>query len=279
MSDEYPEIVHTIKNFLSNKSKVVITVVIVFIVILLLNPFVIIGAGERGVVLNFGAVQDKILGEGIHIRIPIMQKIVNMDVKIQKSQTDAEASTKDLQDIKSTIVVNHHIAMDKVNKIYQSIGIYYKDRIIDPSVQEVVKAVAAKYTAEELITQRDKVSKEIKDLLRKRLSNYNIVVDDFSIVNFKFSEQFTQAIEEKQTAEQKAQKALRDLDRIKIEAKQNITRARAEAIGLRLQRNEVSNKVLKLREIEAKIKAIDKWNGVLPSVTSGAVPFINVGKK
>ena len=167
---------------------------------LFLNPFVIVGAGERGVVLNFGAVSPTVLGEGLHLRVPIMQKIKKMDVKVQKSQTDAEAASKDLQETFSTIALNFHILPEKVNWIYQKLGADFKERIIDPAVQEVVKAVTAKYTAVEVITQREKVRSEIREMLKQRLMVYNIIVDDFSIVNFKFSNQFSQAIEQKQTA-------------------------------------------------------------------------------
>ncbi len=268
-----------INKFKGGKSlPTLVVVVLVILGLLFLNPFVTIDAGERGVVLNFGAVQPVVLDEGLHFRIPIMQNIIEMDVKIQKAQTDSAASTKDLQDTQFSIVVNHHIIPEKANWIYQNIGLSYKQRIIDPSVQEVVKAVSAKYTAEELITQMEKVSREIKELLKNRVKGYSIIVDDFSIVNFKFSDQFTQAIEEKQTAEQRALKAKRDLDRIKIEAMQKVEQARAEATELRLKRAQVSPQVIRLREIEVRLKAIQKWNGVLPRVTSGAVPFLDIEK-
>jgi regulator of protease activity HflC (stomatin/prohibitin superfamily) len=153
--------------------------------------------------------------------------------------------------------------------------VQYKERIIDPAVQEVVKAVTAKYTAVELITQREKVRTEIKDLLRQRLVGYNIGVDDFSIINFKFSQQFTQAIESKQTAEQFALKAQRDLERIKIEAEQKVTQAKAEAEALRLQKANITQELVSLRQIEASMKAIEKWDGHLPKVTGGAIPFID----
>ncbi len=249
---------------------------IAFVIVLMLNPFVVIGAGERGVVLNFGAVQPAVLGEGLHLRIPIVQKIVKVDVKVHKEQVDAEAASKDLQDIRSTIAVNYHILPDKANWVYQNIGSAFKERIIDPAVQEVVKAITARYTAIELITQREKVRAEIKALLKERLTAYNIIVDDFSIVNFKFSQQFTQAIEAKQTAEQLALKAQRDLERIKIEAEQKIAGARAEAEALRLQKENVTPQLIKLRQIEASIKAIDKWDGHLPKINSGAIPFVDV---
>ncbi len=249
---------------------------IAFVVVLVMNPFVVIGAGERGVVLNFGAVQPTVLGEGLHFRIPIVQRVVKVDVKVHKEQVDAEAASKDLQDIRSTIAVNYHILPDKANWVYQNIGTAFKERIIDPTVQEVVKAITAKYTAIELITQREKVRSEVRALLKERLVAYNIIVDDFSIVNFKFSQQFTQAIEAKQTAEQLALKAQRDLERIKIEAEQKVAQARAEAEALRLQKENVTPQLIKLRQIEASIKAIDKWDGHLPKFNSGAVPFIDV---
>ncbi len=256
--------------------KVVAIVVGALIVILMLNPFVMIGAGERGVVLNFGAVQPKVLDEGLHLRVPIMQTVVKVDVKVHKSQVDAESVSKDLQDTKSIIAVNYHVSPAKANWVYQNIGREYKERIIDPTVQEVVKAVTAKYTAVELITQRERVRDEIKNLLKERLMAYSVIVDDFSIVNFTFSKQFAHAIEEKQTAEQLALKAQRDLERIKIEAEQKITQARAEAEALRLQKENVTPELVKLRQIEATLKAIEKWNGQLPRVTAGALPFVDV---
>jgi regulator of protease activity HflC (stomatin/prohibitin superfamily) len=152
----------------------------------------------------------------------------------------------------------------------------YKERIIDPAVQECVKAVTARFTAAELITQREKVRVEIQEMLKQRLQTYGIVVDDFSIVNFKFSDQFTQAIEAKQTAEQLALKAQRDLERVKVEAEQKITQAKAEAEALRLQKQNVTPELIKLRQIEATMKAIEKWDGHLPQITTGAVPFIDV---
>ncbi len=268
--------IEDIKGKLKSPKNAVFFVIIVLLLVFVMNPFVIVGAGERGVVLNFGAVQREVLAEGIHFRIPIMQKVVKIDVKVHKSETGAEAASKDLQEIRSTIAVNYHILAEKANWVYQHLGIEFKQRIIDPAVQEVVKAITAKYNAVELITQREKVRDEIKALLKSRLLSYNIVVDDFSIVNFKFTQQFEQAIESKQTAEQLALKAQRDLERIKIEAEQKIATARAEAESLKLQKENVTPQLIRLRQIEASIKAIEKWDGHLPKINSGAVPFIDV---
>jgi len=242
------------------------------------KPWVQVSAGERGIVQNFGAVQDEVLDEGIHFRVPMMQTVVLLDVKIQKAITDAASASSDLQDVALSVALNYHIVPDKANLVYQTIGVEYKDRIIDPAIQEVVKAVTARYTAEELITKRPSVSKEMRDALQLRLLMSNISVDAFSIVSFSFSQKFTDAIEAKQTAEQNALKAKRDLDRIKVEAQQTITAAKAEAEALRLQKMNISPDLIELRKIEANLKAIEKWNGILPSVTgAGAVPFIGVG--
>ncbi|MBU2567155.1 MAG: prohibitin family protein [Elusimicrobia bacterium] len=258
--------------------KVAVIIGVILIGFLFFKPWVQIGPGERGVVLNFGAVQKNVFGEGLHFRIPVVQNIVSMDVKVQKSVTNAAAASSDLQEVSSDVALNYHIIPDKANLVYQTIGIHFKERIIDPAVQEVVKAVTARYTAEELITKRPAVSEAMRSTLDERLMVHNIAVDAFSIVGFSFSKAFTEAIESKQTAEQLALKAKRDLDRIKIEAEQTIVAARAEAESLRLQRANISTDLIELRKIEANLRAIEKWDGILPQVTgSGTIPFIGVG--
>ena len=248
-----------------------------FIVLMLFKPWVQIGAGQRGIVQNFGAVQDKVLNEGLHFKVPIMQQVVLMDVRVQKTQTDASSASSDLQDVTLSVALNYHIIPDKANIVYQTIGVEFKERIIDPAIQEITKAVSAQYSAEELITKRPQVGIAMKEALSEKLMASNIAVDAVSIVTFSFSKVFMDAIEAKQTAEQHALKAKRDLDRIKIEAEQTIAAATAEAEALRLQKMNISPDLIELRKIEANLKAIDKWNGILPQVTGGgAIPFIGV---
>lgn len=251
---------------------------VLLITLIAFKPWVQIGAGERGIVQNFGAVQDIVLGEGLHFKIPVVQTVILMDVKIQKAMTDAASSSSDLQDVDLSVALNYHIIPDKANLVYQTIGVQFKERIIDPAIQEVMKAVSARYTAEELITKRPAVSTEMQEALTQRLLASNISVDAFSIISFSFSQTFTDAIEAKQTAEQNALKAKRDLDRIRVEAEQTIAAATAEAEALRLQKMNISPDLIELRKIEANLKAIEKWNGILPQVTgAGAIPFIGVG--
>lgn len=259
-------------------ARLIVIAVAIILILVFFRPWVQVGPGQRGIVLNFGAVQPLVLDEGLHVLIPVMQKVALIDVKVQKVETDAAAASADLQDISTRVALNYHVVPDKANVVYQSIGVQFGERIIDPAIQEVVKAVTAKYTAEELITKRAIVGEAMRLALAERLIVNNIAVDAFSIMTFSFSKVFTEAIESKQTAEQLALKAKRDLDRIKIEAEQKITAARAEAESLRLQRANISTDLIELRKIEANMKAIEKWNGILPQVTGGgSIPLIGLG--
>jgi regulator of protease activity HflC (stomatin/prohibitin superfamily) len=250
--------------------RIITIVVLITLVMVLASSFQLVGAGERGVLFSkLSGVKDVNLGEGLHFKIPYFEEIIPIDVKVQKSQTDARAASKDLQNVSSTIAVNFHIDPSRAQKVYQEIGLSFKERVIDPAVQEAVKSVTAHFTAEELITRRAEVKDAVKASLSERLRQFNILVDEFSIVNFDFSHEFNSAIEAKQTAEQSALKAKRDLDRIKIEADQRITQARAEAEAQRLQRETLTPIMLQLR-------AIDKWDGKLPQVSGGATPFIDI---
>jgi len=205
--------------------------------------------------------------------------VVYMTVRVQKTTTKTEAASRDLQTVQTTMVLNYNIEPTRAGQMYSNIGLNYNERVIDPAVKESFKAAAARYTAEELISKREALKTEVRNYLRERLQVYGIVVVELSITDFEFSQEFNKAIESKQTAEQNALRAKRDLDRIRVEAEQKIASARAEAEALRLQRQVISPELIELRKIEAQIKAIEKWDGKLPSVTGGAVPFIQVDKQ
>ncbi len=247
--------------------------VVLVVFILIFGSLGTVGAGERGVLLQFGAVKDKIFGEGLYFKIPFVQKVVKMDVKIKKDEVAASASSKDLQIVTSKIALNYHIDPNSVNKIWQEIGVSYNTRIIAPSIQEGVKAVTAKFTAEELITKREEVKEKIKANLAERLLESNIIVDEFNIIDFYFSDAFNNAIEAKVTAEQLKLKAERDLERIKIEKSQKITEAegKAQAIRIEAQALHSNPKVVELRWIE-------KWDGKAPTYWGGASPFIGLNR-
>ncbi|MEW6676798.1 MAG: prohibitin family protein [Pseudomonadota bacterium] len=254
--------------------------VLVVLLFSLLSPFTVIPAGHRGVVTTFGKVSEDVLDEGIHLIIPVVNTVHKIDVRIQKGEGQGEAASKDLQTIHTTVALNYHLKPESVALTFQDIGGLreVEERIILPSTQEAVKAITARYTAEELVAKREEVRNQIKSFLVDRLGRHGILVDEFSVTNFDFSKSFNEAIEAKTTAEQLKLKAERDLQRIKVEAEQKVAQAQAEAEALRLQKQVITPELIKLREIEAQRMAIEKWNGQLPSVTGGAVPFINVGR-
>jgi regulator of protease activity HflC (stomatin/prohibitin superfamily) len=250
--------------------------VVVLALILILNPFVIIPAGERGVVLNLGAVSDTIMGEGIHWRTPLIQSVKKIDVKIQKEQVAVASASKDLQTVSSQIALNYHLQADKVNVLWQTIGKDYKERIIDPAVQEAMKASTAKYTAEELITKRSLVKDDIKVILAERLVREYIIVDEVSITDFDFSQSFNSAIEAKVTAEQNALGAKNKLEQTKYEAEQRIAQAKGEAEAIKIQAQAINSQG---GADYVQLQAIKQWNGTVPTYMMGnAVPFINLNK-
>ena len=258
--------------------KYVVLVIVVLILLSWLNPFVVINAGHRGVITTFGKVNQTVLEEGLHFRIPIMQQVREINVQIQKAEGDGDAASRDLQQVHTKIALNFHLIPSRVAETFQLVGDLNSvgDRIIVPALQEAFKATTAKYTAEELISKRPEVRDEISQFMKDRLLRHGIAIDEFSIVNFRFSESFNQAIEGKTTADQLKLKAERDLERIKVEAEQKIASAKAEAESLRLQKQEITPDLLKLREIENQRLALEKWNGQLPQVTGGSVPLINI---
>ncbi|USG68179.1 prohibitin family protein [Brevibacillus ruminantium] len=260
--------------------KAIITIVLALIIgFLVFQSVTIIQAGHRGVVLQLGAVQPQVFDEGLHFRIPFIQTVIPMEVRVQKSETSQTSASRDLQTVATTIAVNYHLDGNTVNKLYQQVGMDYTTRIVDPAIAEALKAVTAQYTAEELISKRSEVSTKVKEALAHKLSTYYIILDEINIREFKFSEEFDRAIEAKQVAEQQALKSKLDLERIKIEKEQEITKAQAQAEALRLQKQEVTPELIQLRQIEAQLEAIRKWDGKLPNVTGGAMPFINVDNK
>lgn len=264
----------------SKKTSKLIGAVVVLALIALVGSqsFFIVGAGHQGVVLNLGAVQPNVMDEGIHLRIPFIQQVVPVEVRVQKAETSQTAASRDLQIVTTTVAVNFHINGKTVNKLYQQVGLEYKARIVDPAIAEALKAVTARYTAEELISKRAEISIEVKETLASKLSVYNMVLDEINITEFKFSDEYNNAIEQKQIAEQQALKAQLDLQRIRIEKEQQITKAQAQAESLKLQKMEVTPELIELRKIEAQLEAIKKWDGKLPNVTSDTVPFIQVEK-
>ena len=264
--------------FTSKPVKIIAVLAAAAVLLPMAAPFAIVPAGHRGVMTTFGKINDTVYDEGLHFRIPIAQTLHLIEVRVQKGEGDGDAASRDLQSVHASIALNYHIDPQAVVSVFREVGQDIGIKIITPAVQEAVKASTALYTAEDLIVKRPEVRDKIRGLLNERLSKHGVVVDEFSITNFSFSRSFTEAVEAKTTAEQQKLKAERDLLRIKVEAEQKIAQAKAEAESLKLQKQEVTNELLRLREIENQRKAIEKWDGRLPATMMGnSVPFVQVG--
>ena len=237
-----------------------LTLVIICLAILS-KFFVIVNAGERGVLMQFGKVQEQILGEGLHVIVSTVYSVKKLSVRVQKQESSAEASSKDLQDVFTDVALNWHIIPDEANAIFQQIGDEKEvvARIINPAVEEVLRAVIAKYTAEEIITKRGEVKAAVDEFLTLRLVTYHIAVDDISLVHVHFSERFSDAVEAKQIAEQEAKRGeFLALKAVK-EAEAKVNLAKGEAEVQRLLRDNLTPELLERQ-------AIEKWNGQLPLI-------------
>ena len=260
---------------------VVITVIIIIVVAF--ESIAIVEAGHRGVVLYLGAVQDRVLEEGVHFVTPFVVQVVQMEVRTQKFQAEATAASNDLQEVQSVIAVNYRIDPQQTNEIYQKLGVNYQDRVISPTIQESVKASVAKFNAEELITKRETAKSVIADAIRSTLSRDNIEVQNVFITDFKFSDAFATQIEQKVVAFQKFLTEQNNLRAIEVVANQTVAQAegaaRANAAKASGESEAIKIITLQLRESPEYLQwqAITKWNGQMPyALGSSGVPFFQL---
>ena len=241
---------------------------IVFVVAV--KSFTIIPAGHIGVVTQFGKVQEFTYDEGLHLKSPITT-VHPFSVQTSKVEAEALAASKDLQTVTASIAVNYHLKTETIADQYRNVKGSYEATLAAPAIQEVVKSVTAQYTADELITKRAEVSELIQERLAERLSLY-AVVETVSITNFEFSESFNRAIEAKVTAEQDALAAKNKLEQTKYEAEQTLVKAKAEAESIRIQAA-----ALDQNQDLVALRAVEKWNGYLPTYYSGdTLPFLQI---
>ena len=250
-----------------------------------------VNTGHIGVKTRFGKVTSDSLPAGLYFRIPFVEDINQVEVREQKMEMHTGASSADLQTIQSSIAANFRPDPTKAHLLFEEVGREYEQRILYPAVEETVKAVTAKYTAEELITRRTQVRDEMETMLKFRVSGNHILITKFNIVNFEFSKSFNNAIEEKQTAEQEALRATNILRRMKVEADQKIETARGAAESVKLAAQAQAEAITLMAKAEAaaqkllaevvnrdviRLRAIEKWDGRLPKLTGETVPFITV---
>lgn len=274
---------------------IVIAIIATITIVLMANSIKIVDAGHRGVLLHWQEIDgvsktpDGLwittkapLKEGLHFVVPFQDQIIPMEVRTTKFIKTATAASQDLQTVSTTVEINYHVSAEIVNVLYASVGLDFPARIIQPAVDETVKQVTANYNAEELITKRPLVKADIEHALAGRLAKFSIIQDVVSITDFEFSPLFNDAIESKVEALQKALKAENDLQRIRIEAQQveaaaigvanaNIAQANGESEAILIINKALLNSPEYLEWLKTQ-----KWDGMLPKVTGGAIPFVEI---
>ena len=274
------------KPFLSiNKLKILAGIVtFVVIIVFIFESVVVVEAGHRGVVLYIGAVEPRVLGEGLHFITPFAEQVVQMEVRTLKFQANATAASNDLQEVQTTIALNYHISPSKTNIIYQQLGANYSDRIIAPTIQESVKASVAKFNAEELITKRALAKALIAQTIGNTLSARDIVVETVFITDFKFSPVFANQIEAKVVAFQKYLTEQNNLLSVKVIANQTVVQAQAAARANVAKATGESQAIQiitsQLRQSPQYLQwlSINRWNGQMPYALGGggAIPFFQL---
>lgn len=243
------------------RNAIIIGVAVVLVIFVAVNCFTIVDAGHTGVVVTLGKVNEGVLQEGMHFKAPFVQKVVKIDNRIVKLEVDTEAFSKDLQTVATTLAINYRVDTSKSYSIYKNIGANYETVLVAPAVNEVLKAITAKYTAEESVTNRALISDGLIDGLNKKLNSIGLYITDVNIINFDFSEAFITAIEEKQVAQQQLLKA-------ETEKQTAITNAEAEAETIRIKAEaeaDANNKVkASLNDNIIRSKFYEKWDGKLP---------------
>ena len=257
------------------KKTIGIIALIILAIIIISNCFTVVEAGHTGVVVTLGKVSDRVLQEGIHFKIPFVQKIVRIDNRIVKLEVETEAFSKDLQTVSTVLAINYRVDTSKSYNIFKNIGADYESILVTPAVNEVLKAITAKYTAEESVTNRALISDGLVTELNEKLNESGLFVTDVNIINFDFSEAFITAIEEKQVAQQQLLKA-------ETEKQTAITNAEADAetIRIKAEAEAAANGTISdsLSPDIIEYLKIEKWNGVLPQVTGGASTLIDLEK-
>lgn len=235
---------------------------VVLIFLIANSPFFVVAPGQVGVTFNRISGGTKSHSQGTHFRIPFVEGLVKFDVKTQRHDVRAESASKDLQEVKVQTVVNYHLVYENVNELFVKVGIDFNDKVVDPAVNEAVKAATAQFPVEQIITQRQQLKEMIESSLAKKLDNYYIKLESVSLVNISFSEQFNHSVEQKQIEEQKIKTA--EYQRLQAEENKKRTILEAEAEGEKQRLLKIS-----ITENIVALEWIKKWNGQLPQTMAG----------
>jgi len=242
---------------------------IVIFFIFLFGSFRSINAGEVGVKTRFGKVIGTQLNEGLNFKLPIVEKITKINVKVNKYEITGSGASKDLQDVSIAVAVNYNVNADKATDLFKNVGTNYEVTIIAPAVQEAIKSVVSSYTAEELITKRAEVSLKISEVLESKTGDYGLNIQTINITNFNFSATYTAAIEAKQVAEMEVATAKNNLEKAKVEAETKVVEAQGTADANKLLETSLTQEIIQKSFIE-------KWDGKLPTVYGSSNSILDI---
>jgi len=263
---------------------ILIVIVLLILFIISWGSFAIVPAGHRGVVLWWGSVENRIMGEGLNFKVPIAERVIKVDVKVQPHPfKEIDASSREYQMVKMTGMMNFHIDPSFVNDLYQKVGLDFANKVIDPAFNDFVKEVVPTYPIGEILPKREEIRKRAMGKLGENLARYHIIVDDIYFANIRFSQEYEGAIEAKQVAQQQVETQKQVLAQREIEAQQKVATAKGEAESILVvaQGQAKANDALSrsISPILVQYKSVEKWNGILPQVSGGgAVPLIDLGK-
>ena len=247
------------------------------ILVVMFQSINVVPAGHRGVQVTMGTVNPVALESGWQFVNPI-SNVRDVNVQIQRATYEGSAAgTKDLQQVHTDITANYRLSPEKVALIYRDFGLNVVDKVLGPALNEAFKSVTGHYTSEELITKRDEVSQAILAQVRQKVAQFDINIENISLVNFGFSSEYQKAIEAKVIATQQKQKAEMDLQRIEVEAKSRIAQADGEAKAIAIQAQAIqSNGGAQY----VQLQWIDKWDGKMPNtvVNGSQGMMLNLGK-
>lgn len=262
---------------------VLIIVILAVIAVIAFSSISTIPTGHTGVVTTFGSVEDYTFDAGVHFKLP-WQQVVLMDNRIQKQTVNLSCFSSDIQEVSMTYTVNYQINKANAQNIYKNIGTDYYNTVIIPCITESTKVITAKYSAEDLVSERTNLASAIEDELTKKLELFNVELVSTSIEDMDFTDAFTTAVEEKQVAQQNKLRAETEAEKAKIEAEAAAEvkriQAQAEADAKLIQAEaeaEANRKVSEsLTDEILQNKFIDTWNGELPLVTGGEGSLLNI---
>lgn len=239
------------------------------------NSFFIVNPGFTALQMRMGKFITSYDVSGCYVKMPFVDSVVLINNRINKAEIETSALSKDLQTVSIGMVINYRVK--DARSLYQTVGTQFEQVIINPFTQESVKAIVAKFTAEDLIQCRHDAKDKVIAELASRLAPMHLILVDFNFIHLDFSKDFIHAVEEKQIAEQSAKTAKNLTEKVKEEALQIRSKAEAEAFSLKVKKESVNADLIALKQVEILAKAIEKWDGVLPKVTTNGTPFFNVG--